>query len=49
VDEKTGATIVLRQDDCERLAHDQRLSGIGLSLFDMTGIAEGALRDWYGG
>ena len=49
VDEMTGATIVLRQDDCERLAHDQRLSGIGLSLFDMMGIADGALRDWYGG
>jgi hypothetical protein len=31
VDEVTGATIVLRQGDLERLAHDQRLSGIGLS------------------
>jgi cytochrome P450 len=49
VDEVTGATIVLRQGDLERLAHDQRLSGIGLSLFDMMGIADGPLRDWYGG
>jgi cytochrome P450 len=49
VDELTGATIVLRQGDLERLAHDQRLSGIGLSLFDMMGIADGPLRDWYGG
>jgi cytochrome P450 len=48
VDEVTGATIVLRQGDLERLAHDQRLSGIGLSLFDMMGIADGPLRDWYG-
>ncbi len=49
VDEMTGATIVLRQGDVEKLAHDQRLSGIGLSLFDMMGIADGPLRDWYGG
>jgi cytochrome P450 len=48
-DETTGAAIVLRQGDLERLAHDQRLSGIGLSLFDMMGIADGPLRDWYGG
>jgi cytochrome P450 len=49
MDEMTGATIVLRQGDLEKLAHDQRLPGIGLSLFDMMGIADGPLRDWYGG
>src|SRR3954470_2994536 len=49
VDEGSGATIVLRQGDLERLAHDQRLSGIGLSLFDMMGIADGPLREWYSG
>lgn len=44
----TGATIVLRQHDVEAMAHDQRLVGIGLSLFDMMGITDGPLRDWYG-
>jgi cytochrome P450 len=44
----TGATIVLRQRDLESLAHDQRLTGIGLALFDLMGITDGPLRDWYG-
>jgi hypothetical protein len=44
----TGATVVLRQRDLEALAHDQRLEGIGLALFDMMGITDGPLRDWYG-
>jgi cytochrome P450 len=44
----TGATVVLRQHDVEMLAHDPRLPGIGLTLFDMMGIADGPLRDWYG-
>jgi hypothetical protein len=43
----TGATVVLCQDDVEALAHDQRLNGIGLTLFDMMGITDGPLRDWY--
>lgn len=49
VDTVTGATIVLRQHDLEALAHDPRLEGIGLALFDMMGITDGPLRDWYGG
>ena len=48
-DEQTGATIVLRQGDVEMLAHDHRLPGIGLTLFDLMGITKGPLRDWYGG
>jgi cytochrome P450 len=47
-DTMTGATVVLRQRDFEALAHDQRLSGIGLVLFDAMGITDGPLRDWYG-
>ena len=43
----TGATVVLRQHDVDALAHDPRLEGIGLVLFDMMGIGEGPLRDWY--
>jgi cytochrome P450 len=46
-DMATGATVVLRQGDLETLAHDQRVAGIGLALFDMMGIADGPLRDWY--
>jgi hypothetical protein len=48
-DVSTGATVVLRQRDVEALAHDQRLEGIGLALFDLMGITDGCLRDWYGG
>lgn len=44
----TSAVVVLRQRDLEALAHDQRLEGIGLALFDMMGITDGPLRDWYG-
>ncbi len=48
IDTTTGATVVLRYHDVETLAHDQRLNGIGLTLFDMMGITDGPLRDWYG-
>ena len=44
-DEMAGATVVLRKRDLELLAHDQRLVGIGLALFDLMGITEGRLRD----
>jgi cytochrome P450 len=45
----TGATVVLRYKDVEALARDPRLKGVGLSFFDLMGIADGPLRDWYGG
>jgi cytochrome P450 len=48
IDEMTGATVVLRHRDVDELAHDPRLIGIGLTLFDMMGITDGPLRDWYG-
>jgi cytochrome P450 len=43
----TGAVVVLRYDDVERLSHDPRLAGIGLSVFDFLGIGDGPLRRWY--
>jgi cytochrome P450 len=43
----TGAVMVLRYDDVERLSHDPRLAGIGLSVFDFLGIGDGPLRQWY--
>lgn len=45
----SGATIVLRHADVEALARDHRLAGVGLSFFDLMGITEGPLREWYGG
>lgn len=48
VDEPTGAVHVLRYREVERLLHEPRLHGVGLSLFDAMGITQGALRDWYG-
>ncbi len=43
----TGAVVVLHYDDIERLSHDPRLAGIGLSVFDALGIGDGPLRRWY--
>jgi cytochrome P450 len=48
VDATTGATIVLRHGDVEGLARDPRLAGVGLTFFDVMGIADGPLREWYG-
>lgn len=45
----SGATIVLRHADVEALARDHRLAGVGLTFFDLMGITNGPLRDWYGG
>ncbi|HYZ91589.1 MAG TPA: cytochrome P450 [Actinomycetota bacterium] len=49
VDGTSGATIVLRHADVESLARDPRVAGVGLTFFDLMGITEGPLRDWYGG
>ncbi|MEZ5374971.1 MAG: cytochrome P450 [Acidimicrobiales bacterium] len=43
----TGAIVVLGYDDVERLSHDARLAGVGLSIFDFLGIGDGSLRRWY--
>ncbi len=45
----TGAVAALRHADVEALAHDRRLAGIGLAMFDLQGIGDGPLRDWSGG
>jgi cytochrome P450 len=47
LDSATGAVLVLRYEELERLAHDPRMVGVGLSWFDVMGI-EGDLRQWYG-
>jgi cytochrome P450 len=48
VNPPTGALVALRYDEVERLAHDPRVAGIGLSLFDLMGVPDGDLRTWYG-
>ena len=48
IEETTEMIYVLRQREIERLLHEPRLRGVGLSLFDRMGIADGPLRDWYG-
>lgn len=47
IDPATGALVVLRHDEVERLAHDPRVAGIGLALFDVMGVPDGDLRRWY--
>lgn len=48
-DPQTGGVLVLRHADIESLARDHRLRGVGLTMFDLMGIGDGALRRWYGG
>jgi cytochrome P450 len=48
IDEASGAVIVLRYRDVDRLLTDTRLRGVGLSFFDLMGIQDGPLRAWYG-
>jgi cytochrome P450 len=48
-DDTSGAIVVLRHDDVEALAHDRRLAGVALAMFDLMGITGGPLRAWYGG
>jgi len=48
VDADTGAVVVLRYDEVERLSHDPRVLGVGLSFFDFMGIGDSDLRRWYG-
>lgn len=42
-----GPLWVLRYAEIDRLAHDRRLQGVGLTFFDLMGIPEGPLRRWY--
>ena len=48
VESGTGIVWVLRHDEVNRIALDQRTVGVGLEMFDLMGIDDGPLRDWYG-
>jgi cytochrome P450 len=47
IDAMSGAVVVLGYDEVERLSHDVRLAGVGLTFFDLLGVPDGALRTWY--
>jgi cytochrome P450 len=47
IDAATGAVYVLGYEEIDRLAHDSRMAGVGLTWFDLMGI-DGDLRRWYG-
>jgi cytochrome P450 len=47
-DPETGVVVALRHADVDALGRDPRLVGAGLSNFDVMGIGDGPLRDWYG-
>ena len=38
---------MLGYDEVESLAHDPRLAGVGLTIFDFLGVPDGPLRTWY--
>ena len=42
-----GVLHVLRHRDVEALLGERRLHGVGLSVFDASGVPAGPLRDWY--
>lgn len=48
IDADSGAVVVLRYAEVERLAHDPAMVGVGLTIFDLLGIEDGPLRRWYG-
>jgi cytochrome P450 len=47
-DPDTGVVIALRHADVDALGRDPRLVGAGLTNFDVMGIGDGPLREWYG-
>jgi hypothetical protein len=47
-DAETGVVVALRHADVDALGRDARLVGAGLSNFDVMGIGDGPLREWYG-
>jgi cytochrome P450 len=48
IDAASGAVLVFGYDEAHRLAHDPGIVGVGLTWFDLMGIGDGLLRQWYG-
>jgi len=49
VEEGTGLVYIWGYADCRHLLNDSDLRGAELALFDLVGLTEGPLRDWYAG
>jgi cytochrome P450 len=49
VEEGTGLVYILGYADSRRVLNDKGLNGGELALFDLVGLSEGPLRDWYAG
>jgi cytochrome P450 len=48
IESGTGIIWVLRYEEVNQIILDQRTVGVGLEMFDMMGIDDGPLREWYG-
>jgi cytochrome P450 len=48
-EEGTGLVYILGYADSRRVLNDKDLKGSELALFDLVGLTEGPLRDWYAG
>jgi len=49
IEEGSGLVYIFGYDDCRRVLLDRDLKGGQLALFDLAGLTEGPLRDWYAG
>ena len=49
IEEGTGLVYILGYADSRRVLNDKDLKGAELVLFDLVGLTEGPLRDWYAG
>ena len=49
IEEGTGIVYILGYDECRRVLNDKQLGGGELALFDLAGLTEGPLREWYAG
>lgn len=49
IEESTGLVYILGYADSRRVLNDKDLKGGELALFDLVGLTEGPLRDWYAG
>lgn len=49
IEEGSGLVYLLSYSDSERVLKDKSLNGAALSLFDLVGLTDGPLREWYAG
>lgn len=49
IEEDTGIVYIFGYEECRRVLNDKKLKGGELALFDLAGLTDGPLRDWYAG